>query len=169
MGTRVVDISWIIAGPTATRFLAMMGAEVIKVGSGRRPDPSTNSPAFQVYNQSKLYSALNISKPEGIQLARQLISVSDVVIENFAVGVIERRGLGYGCDQPGQARYHHGFLFGHRPFRARQGLCCIRQSASALHRLELYIRLSQHRAAQGWRVGRSMGRDGAGDGHGGGP
>jgi benzylsuccinate CoA-transferase BbsF subunit len=94
-GVRIVDFSWIIAGPTATRHLAMMGAEVIKVGSARRPDPSAAGPPFQAYNQSKRYVALNLSKPEGTELARALIAISDVVVENFAVGVFERRGLGY--------------------------------------------------------------------------
>ncbi len=94
-GIRVLDLSWIIAGPTSTRFLASMGAEVIKVGSARRPDPSTRGPAFQAYNQSKLYASLNISKLEGLDLVKRLLSISDVVIENFAAGVIERLGLGY--------------------------------------------------------------------------
>ena len=94
-GVRVLDLSWIIAGPTATRFLAMMGAEVIKVGSARRPDPSTRGAPFQAYNQSKLYAALNISRPEGLELALSLVSLSDIVVENFAAGVIERLGLGY--------------------------------------------------------------------------
>jgi benzylsuccinate CoA-transferase BbsF subunit len=94
-GLRVLDFSWIIAGPTAGRFLAMMGAEVIKVGSARRPDPSSAGPAFQVYNQSKRYAALNISRPEGVELAKRLVAISDVVVENFAVGVFERLGLSY--------------------------------------------------------------------------
>ncbi len=94
-GVRVMDLSWVIAGPTATRFLAMMGAEVIKVGSARRPDPSTRGAPFQAYNQSKLYCALNASVPEGLELAKRLVSIADVVIENCAVGVIERLGLGY--------------------------------------------------------------------------
>ena len=94
-GVRVVDMSWIIAGPTAARFLAAMGAEVIKVGSARRPDPSSRGAAFQVYNQSKLYSALNIAQPAGLALAKELIATADVVIENFAAGVIERLGLSY--------------------------------------------------------------------------
>ena len=72
-----------------------MGAEVIKIGSARRPDPSTRGPAFQAYNQSKLYASLNISTPEGLALVKSLIAVSDVMIENFAAGVIERLGLGY--------------------------------------------------------------------------
>ncbi len=94
-GVRVVDLSWIIAGPTAARFLAAMGAEVIKMGSVRRPDPSSRGAAFQVYNQSKLYSALNIAQPAGLALAKELIATADVVIENFAAGVIERLGLSY--------------------------------------------------------------------------
>ena len=94
-GVRVVDLSWIIAGPTAARFLAIMGAEVIKIGSARRPDPSIRGAPFQTYNQSKRSCALNIATPAGLNLAKQLIGLSDVVIENFAAGVIERLGLGY--------------------------------------------------------------------------
>lgn len=94
-GVRVVDLSWIIAGPTATRHLALMGADVIKLGSNRRPDPSTGSAPFQVYNQSKSYAALNLSRPQGLELAKSIIAVSDVVVENFAAGVIERIGLSY--------------------------------------------------------------------------
>lgn len=94
-GTRVLDLSWIIAGPTATRCLAMMGADVIKAGSARRPDPSTRGAAFQAYNQSKSYIALNISRPEGLDLAKSLVAVSEIVVENFASGVIERLGLSY--------------------------------------------------------------------------
>ena len=99
-GIRVMDFSWIIAGPTATRYLAMMGAEVIKVGSARRPDPSSRGAPFQAYNQSKLYCSLNIASREGIELAKRLIAVADVLVENFAVGVFERLGLGYDSVRP---------------------------------------------------------------------
>ena len=94
-GVRVADFSWIIAGPTATRHLALMGAEVIKVGSARRPDPSTRGSAFHVYNQSKRYAAMNLSKPRGKELALELAAQCDVVVENYAAGVFERLGLGY--------------------------------------------------------------------------
>ena len=94
-GVRVADFSWIIAGPTATRHLALLGAEVIKVGSARRPDPSTRGSAFHVYNQSKRYAALNLSQPRGKELALDLVAQCDVVVENYAAGVFERLGLGY--------------------------------------------------------------------------
>ena len=94
-GVRVLDLSWIIAGPTATRLMAMMGAEVIKVGSFRRPDPSYSGPAFHSYNQSKSYVSINLSSEKGVELVKELASLSDVVVENFATGVMERRGLGY--------------------------------------------------------------------------
>ena len=94
-GIRVLDLSWIIAGPTATRLLAIMGAEVVKIGSSRRPDPSYSGPAFHSYNQSKQYASINIALEQGVEIVRELVSLSDVVIENFATGVMERRGLGY--------------------------------------------------------------------------
>ena len=93
-GVRILDLSWIIAGPTATRHMAIMGAEVIKVGSSKRPDPSYSGPAFHSYNQSKQYVSVNLASAEGIEIVKDLVTVSDVVIENFATGVIERRGLG---------------------------------------------------------------------------
>ena len=71
-GVRVLDLSWIIAGPTATRFMAMMGAEVIKVGSFRRPDPSYSGPAFHSYNQSKSYVSINLSSEKGVELVKEL-------------------------------------------------------------------------------------------------
>ena len=48
-----------------------------------------------MYNQSKSYCALNVADARGLEIIKDLISISDVVIENFAVGVIERLGLGY--------------------------------------------------------------------------
>jgi benzylsuccinate CoA-transferase BbsF subunit len=75
--------------------MAIMGAEVIKVGSSKRPDPSYSGPAFHSYNQSKRYVSVNLASSEGIEIIKDLSAISDVVIENFATGVIERRGLGY--------------------------------------------------------------------------
>lgn len=96
-GVRVLDFSWVIAGPTCTRILANMGAQVIKVESHRRPDPTRRGGGanFHLLNQSKSGITLNLSTPRGLELAKQLASVSDVVIENFATGAFERLGLGY--------------------------------------------------------------------------
>jgi benzylsuccinate CoA-transferase BbsF subunit len=94
-GIRVVDFSWVLAGPICTRYLAFMGAEVLKVESHRRPDPSRRGDGFQMLNQNKRGVALNLSTPEGRALALELVKKSDVVIENFATGVIDRMGLGY--------------------------------------------------------------------------
>jgi benzylsuccinate CoA-transferase BbsF subunit len=96
-GVRVVDFSWVIAGPTCTRILANMGADVIKIESRRRPDPTRRGGGanFHFLNQSKRSLTLNLSTPRGLELAKQLIAVSDVAIENFATGVFERLGLGY--------------------------------------------------------------------------
>ena len=94
-GIRIADFSWQIAGPTCTRYLGAMGAEVIRVESNRRPDPYRERSISQFINQNKKSVTLNLAQPEGLALARQLISISDVVIENFAPGVIERLGLGY--------------------------------------------------------------------------
>lgn len=94
-GVRIADFSWQIAGPTCTRYLGAMGAEVIRVESNRRPDPYRERSISHFINQSKKSVTLNLAHPKGIELAKQLISLSDVVIENFAPGVIERLGLGY--------------------------------------------------------------------------
>ena len=92
---RVTDFSWQIAGPTCTRYLGAMGAEIIRIESNRRPDPYRERSISKFINQSKTSATINLAEPNGLDLARQLISISDVVIENFAPGVIERLGLGY--------------------------------------------------------------------------
>ncbi len=105
---RVLDLTWWIAGPLATTQLAMMGAEVIRLESARRSDsmrattPFANgqqginrSGRWNSHNYSKLSAALDLGKPEGVELARRLAAKSDVVFENFSAGVLERMGLGY--------------------------------------------------------------------------
>jgi benzylsuccinate CoA-transferase BbsF subunit len=72
-----------------------MGAEVIRIESNRRPDPYRERSISHFINQSKKSVTMNLAHPKGVQLAKQVISLSDVVIENFAPGVIERLGLGY--------------------------------------------------------------------------
>ena len=92
---RVAEFTWQIAGPTCTRYLGLMGAEVLRVESNRRPDPYRQRTISHLINQNKKSITLNLSHPTAIELARQVACLSDVVIENFAPGVIERLGLGY--------------------------------------------------------------------------
>jgi crotonobetainyl-CoA:carnitine CoA-transferase CaiB-like acyl-CoA transferase len=91
---RVLDFSWVIAGPTATRYLAAMGAEVIKVEAPERGDPGRGSELHTVLGQAKRSIVLDLKKPEAIAIARALAARSDVVVENFSTGVMYRLGLG---------------------------------------------------------------------------
>lgn len=93
-GIRVLDFSWVIAGPTATRYLAAMGAEVIKVEGPGRGDPGRGSELHTVLGQAKRGIVLDLKKPDAIAVARRLAAKSDVLVENFATGVMDRLGLG---------------------------------------------------------------------------
>lgn len=107
-GTRVADFSWVWAGPFCTLQLAHLGAEVIRIESRDRPcvtrllppfadfQPGLNrSGYFNQYNQAKRSLTLNLKHPRAIEVAKRLVSKSDVVAENFANGVMERMGFGY--------------------------------------------------------------------------
>ena len=108
---RVLDMSRILAGPWAAQTLADLGAEVIKVerpGTGDdtrawgppfikdKDDNETKESAyFLSTNRGKKSIALDISKPEGQEILRNLAVKSDVLIENYKVGGLEAYGLGY--------------------------------------------------------------------------
>lgn len=105
-GIRVVDFTAVWAGPHVTQWLAVMGAEVIKIESRLRPDMvraywnleatghSINS-EFAEFNFGKKGCSINMTRPEARDIVRQLVKVSDVVVENFGGSVMERWGLGY--------------------------------------------------------------------------
>jgi crotonobetainyl-CoA:carnitine CoA-transferase CaiB-like acyl-CoA transferase len=93
-GVRVLDFSWVIAGPTATRYLAAMGAEIIKIEAPGRGDPGRASELHTVLGQAKRSVVLDLKRPEAVAIARSLAARSDVVVENFATGVMDRLGLG---------------------------------------------------------------------------
>jgi crotonobetainyl-CoA:carnitine CoA-transferase CaiB-like acyl-CoA transferase len=93
-GIRVLDFSWVIAGPTTTRYLAAMGAEVIKIEAPGRGDPGRTSELHTVLGQAKRSVVLDLKKAEAVAVARELAAKSDVLIENFATGVMDRLGLG---------------------------------------------------------------------------
>ncbi|NKB55893.1 MAG: hypothetical protein GKS00_06115 [Alphaproteobacteria bacterium] len=93
-GVRVLDFSWVIAGPTTTRYLAAMGAEVIKVEAPGRGDPGRASELHTVLGQGKRAVVLNLKSDDAAGIARALAAQCDIVIENFGTGVMERFGLG---------------------------------------------------------------------------
>ncbi len=93
-GVRVLDFSWVIAGPTTTRYLAAMGAEVIKVEAPGRGDPGRASELHTVLGQGKRGIVLDLKRSEAVDVAQRLAARCDVLIENFATGVMERLGLG---------------------------------------------------------------------------
>lgn len=120
-GVRIFDFSWFLASAGGTRFLANLGAEVIKVEWKENPDtrlaamapvggraardaataplPGVTDPdmggQFNNKNPGKLGLSLNIRHPKGLAIAKDLIRVSDIVAEGFSPGVLERLGLGY--------------------------------------------------------------------------
>jgi benzylsuccinate CoA-transferase BbsF subunit len=93
-GVRVLDFSWVIAGPTTTRYLAAMGAEVIKIEAPGRGDPGRATELHTVLGQAKKSLVLDLKQPQAAELARALAAKSDVLIENYATGVMDRLGLG---------------------------------------------------------------------------
>jgi len=93
-GVRVLDFSWVIAGPTTTRYLAAMGAEVIKIEAPGHGDPGRASELHSVLGQAKQAIVLDLKRPEAIAAAKALAAKSDVLVENFATGVMDRLGLG---------------------------------------------------------------------------
>ena len=129
-GVRVFDFSWFLASAGGTRFLASLGAEVIKVEWKSNPDSRLSPTAmvpkggraardaatgpveaisaeeagwdyqnmggqFHTKNPGKLGISLNVRDPRGLEIAKRLIRMSDVVAEGFSPGVLERWGLGY--------------------------------------------------------------------------
>ncbi len=107
-GLRIADFSWVGAGPRATKDLADNGATVIKIESRKRPDLGRLSPPFAggekdldgsaffaQTNTSKKSVTINLSRPEGVEIAKKLVAWADVVVENFGPGYMDRIGLDY--------------------------------------------------------------------------
>lgn len=103
-GVRVLDLTHVLNGPFATMLMAHMGAEVLKVeyGEGDRyrhswmpPDAGRDGYEFLAINANKKAITLNMKHPEGRQIFEELLRKSDVLAENFSVGVMDRLGLSY--------------------------------------------------------------------------
>jgi crotonobetainyl-CoA:carnitine CoA-transferase CaiB-like acyl-CoA transferase len=108
-GVRVLDLTWVLAGPYVTKILGEHGADIVKVESAHRQDPTRFAPSMRLrsgatpddsgyflnFNRNKRSLALNLRTAAGQQLLHRLVGVVDVVVENFSPGVLERWGLGY--------------------------------------------------------------------------
>jgi crotonobetainyl-CoA:carnitine CoA-transferase CaiB-like acyl-CoA transferase len=102
-GVRVIELTRVWAGPFAGKHLAFLGAEVIKVESLGALDPSrfynrakmNHAPGFTAVNPQKLSVQIDVKSKEGRALLLDLLSKSDILLENLRPGAIDRLGLGY--------------------------------------------------------------------------
>jgi CoA:oxalate CoA-transferase len=104
-GIRIADFSHVMAGPFASHLLGMLGAEIIKIENPQRGDAMRYygadrsydgmAPAFIAVNAGKKSITLDLKLADDLATARQIVSQSDVVLENFRPGVMARLGLGY--------------------------------------------------------------------------
>ena len=107
-GIRVLDFTWAWAGPYCTLQMAHMGAEVIRIESEKRPcvtrlippfaddQPGPNRAGyFNQYSQGKKSIQLDLARPEAAEIVKKLAAQSDIVVQNFSAGAIERMGFGY--------------------------------------------------------------------------
>ena len=107
-GVRVADFTASWAGPHCVSLLAFMGAEVIKIESEAKLDLARYYPPFKdgiespdramwfaQMHRSSLSVTLNLREREGVELAKRIVAISDIVAENFRAGVADRLGLGY--------------------------------------------------------------------------
>jgi crotonobetainyl-CoA:carnitine CoA-transferase CaiB-like acyl-CoA transferase len=96
-GIRIVDFTWVLAGPFANRIFGDLGADVLKFQTAERATlvNSPDFPYFYVWNRSKRLVSLDMKRPEATDIIRKIIEQSDVLMENFSAGVLARWGLDY--------------------------------------------------------------------------
>ncbi len=133
-GLRVADFTHVMAGPFCSHFLCMLGAEVVKL-EPPRGDVMRNygpfrefdglSPAFIGANVGKRSLAVDLKAEEGAEIARRLIGRSDVVLENFRPGVMERLGFGYDACKSLQPKIVYCAISGYGQTGARRDLTAI--------------------------------------------
>lgn len=95
-GVRILDFTWVVAGPVATRILADQGAQVIKIERRDSLDLGTRRGGFTGnLFRGKQSTVINMADPRGIEIAQKLVAVSDVVIDNFSARVMRNWGMDY--------------------------------------------------------------------------
>jgi crotonobetainyl-CoA:carnitine CoA-transferase CaiB-like acyl-CoA transferase len=141
-GLLVVDFTRVVAGPACTQTLADFGAEVIKIENPDGGDDTRSyehaelageSAAYVSLNRNKRDIALDLTKPEAREVARELIARADVVVENFSSGVMKKYGLDYATVESSNPRlvYCSISAYGRQgPFASRPGFDPITQAES---------------------------------------
>ncbi len=143
-GLKVIDLTHVMAGPTCTLMLADMGADVIKIeklpqgDDSRRMVPPTigdEAASFLMMNRNKRGVVLDLKTAKGADVLRRLAKTADVLVENFAPGVMERLGVGY--DKLREANpgliYCSISGFGRTgPYKERRGFDLVAQAMSGI-------------------------------------
>jgi len=102
-GVRVIDFTTTVAGPACAQFLSQIGAEVIKIESPLKMDDARYYPpykgsfsvSFAAANTGKKCVAIDLKRPEGVAIFKELVKASDVVLENYTPGTVKRLGIDY--------------------------------------------------------------------------
>ena len=142
-GLRVLDLTHVVAGPYASMYLAMLGAEVIKIENpktagdlSRKTDSRASANIrFCTLNHNKSGIALDLSQPEGKKLFLQLVEKSDIVMENFRPGVMDRLGVGYEVMKSVNPKIIYGSISGfgsYGPYAKRPAFDIIAQAMSGV-------------------------------------
>ena len=138
-GLKVIDCTHVIAGAYCSMLLADLGADVVKVeplgGENGRAGATSAFRAFDAANRNKRAIAVDVQRPEGAEVIRQLARSADVLVENFRPGVYERLGLGYEALRAVNPRLVYCSIsgFGHSgPYRDRGGFDLVAQAMSGV-------------------------------------
>jgi len=94
-GLRMADLTQQYAGPLGTELLAYYGMEVVKIETGTIPSKEREAAVHACMNRAKLGCTLNLRNPDGKELFKKLVAKSNVVVDNFSSGVLERLGFGF--------------------------------------------------------------------------